>query len=107
MNNTMPNVKTSKPITIVNRHLLIDAQRKIKENPQSWPWKLCMHKAKQAYGIECDEPLPEVGDRNGNYICTYVNVEHGEYAFTHQRIVNKRGIKQCCADFKGFMYVAS
>lgn len=86
MNNNMPSQKKSNRLTLVNREMLRKAQRVIKSDPDNtWYWKLCMRMAKQAYGIDCKEPLPELGERNGNYICTYVDKETGYYAFTHAR----------------------
>ncbi|WP_260524095.1 hypothetical protein [Serratia sp. PL7] len=90
MNNNMPSQKKSNRLVLVDREMLRKAQRVIKSDPDnSWYWKLCMRMAKQAYGINCKEPLPELGERNGNYICTYVNKETGDYAFSHYRCANK------------------
>lgn len=78
-------ITTNKPnrLVLVDREMLRKAQRVIKSAPDNtWYWKLCMRMAKQAYGINCKEPLPELGERNGNYICTYVNKEKGEYSFS-------------------------
>lgn len=90
MNNTMPNVKKTIKPELIDRNKLRKAQRLIKANYTSWPWKLCMHMAKQAYGIECDSPMPEIGDRNGNVTCTHVDTEKGEYVFLSERALCHR-----------------
>lgn len=95
MNNTMPNLKESTKTVLVDRNKLSKAQRLIKSDTSSWMWKLSMHMVKQAYGIECKEPLPEIGERNGNYVCTYVNVETGEYAFIRDRSLLNHSVKVC------------
>ncbi|CAI1047021.1 MULTISPECIES: hypothetical protein [Serratia] len=95
MNNTMPKAKESTKPVLVDLKKLQRAQCLIKGNPTSWPWKLCMHMAKQAYGIECDSPMPEVGDRNGNFICTHVDIEQGEYQFLSERVLINSEVNSC------------
>lgn len=90
MDNTTPKAKESITLVLIDIKKLNRAQRLIKDNPTSWPWKLCMHMVKQAYGVECDEPMPEIGDRNGNFICTRVDLETGEYEFLSERTYNHR-----------------
>jgi hypothetical protein len=92
MNNTMPKTKEAITPVLFDRKKLQRAQRLIKDNPTSWPWKLCMYMVKQAYGIECDSPMPEVGDRNGNFICTHVDLETGEYIFLSERSFSRQVI---------------
>jgi len=108
MNNSMPNVKEATRPVLIDRNKLSKAQRLIKSDTSSWVWKLSMHMVKQAYGIECKEPLPEIGERNGDYVCTYVNAETGEYAFIRDRSLLNHAVKVCqqCNE-KGFIYVAS
>lgn len=98
MDNTMPKATEAIKPVLVDARKLRKAQRLIKSDTSSWVWKLSMHIAKQAYGIECEEPLPEIGERCGCFICTYSNKETGEYAFTHERRTSK---------IEGFEYVAS
>ncbi|WP_129543394.1 hypothetical protein [Serratia sp. 1D1416] len=105
MNNTTTNNKTSKSLTLINREDLVDAQRTIKDSPTSWVWKLCMHKVKRAYGIMCKEPVPEIGEKNGNYICCYSDKETGSYAFVHKRIVEKHGMPECGVMMQGVVHV--
>lgn len=95
MNNTMTKAKKSTRPVLVDINKLRKAQRLVKANPTSWPWKLCIHMVKQAYGIECEEPLPEIGERNGNYVCTYVNATTGEYAFIRDRSLLNHSVKVC------------
>ncbi|AYH32994.1 hypothetical protein [Pectobacterium parmentieri] len=68
------------------------AQNCIRNNPTRWGWVLAMWLMKKAYGIEEDEPMPIVGDINGNYICTYSNADTGEYHFIAKRVLEKRGL---------------
>lgn len=95
MNNTMPKTKEAIKPALIDGSKLRKAQRLIKSDTSSWMWKLSMHMVKQAYGIECEEPLPEIGERNGNYVCTYVNVETGEYAFIRDRSLLNHSVKVC------------
>lgn len=74
--------KKSNQLKLVDPAKLCKAQKTIKQFLCPWNWKLCMHMAKQAYGVSCKAPLPELGDRTGNFICTYVNKEKGEYSFS-------------------------
>ncbi|HBE9078601.1 hypothetical protein [Serratia fonticola] len=85
MNNSMPQNKKSNRLALVDPAKLRKAQQTIKQFPGSWSWKICMHLAKQAYGIECKAPLPEVGDCIGNFECTYLREDTGDYAFSHKR----------------------
>ncbi len=96
MNNNMPLNKKANRLILVDREMLLKAQRTIKSFPDNtWYWKLCMRMAKQAYGIDCKEPLPELGERNSNYVCAYVNVETGEYAFIRDRSLLNHSVKVC------------
>lgn len=98
MNHTMPKEKKSTKAVLVDRSKLQRAQQRILQDQTSWVWKQCMHMAKEAYGLQCDPPMPDVGERCGYFICTYSNKETGEYAFTHERRTSK---------IEGFEYVAS
>lgn len=92
MDNTMTRAKKSTQPVLVDIKQLRKAQRLIKANPSSGPWKLCMHMAKQAYGVVCKPPMPEIGERNGSFICTHVNIETGEYIFLSERSFCRRVI---------------
>ncbi|MMZ47309.1 hypothetical protein D3C81_303050 [compost metagenome] len=85
MNHTMPNVNESTKPVLVDRNKLRKAQRLIKANPSSWPWKQCMHMAKQAYGIECEPPMPEIGERWGDFIFTHVDKYTGGCCLLSER----------------------
>lgn len=97
MNNTTSKVNEATIPVLIDSKKLQRARRLIKQDPTSWVWKQYMHMARQAYGVECEPPMPEIGDRNGPFICTYSNKENGEYAFTDDRIAR---------DVKEFIYVA-
>lgn len=106
-NTTLNAIEATKPV-LVDARKLRKAQRLIKSDTSSWVWKLSMHMVKQAYGIEHKEPLPEIGERNGNFICTYVNEETGEYAFIRDRSLLNHAVKVCQQyNEKGLVYVAS
>lgn len=108
MNNTMPKTKEAIKPVLIDKSKLRKAQRLIKSDTSSWMWKLGMHMVKQAYGIECEEPLPEIGERNGNYVCAYVNKETGEYVFIRDRSLLNHAVKVCQQyNKKGLIYVAS
>ncbi|MFV9079405.1 hypothetical protein ABQ397_24290 [Serratia fonticola] len=107
MNNSMPVIKKSIQPVLVDRERLRKALHTIKQDSSSWVWKLCMYEVMQAYGVKCDAPLPEIGDRHGNYICTYVNKETGEYAFIRERSLLNRSVRVCQQIANRGFYVAS
>lgn len=72
----------SNRLVLIDRKKMRQAQRILKQFPGSWSWKICMHMAKQAYGVSCKAPLPEIGDLSGNFTCAYINKEKGEYSFS-------------------------
>lgn len=108
MKHTMPEEKKSTKAVLVDRSKLQRAQQRIQQDQTSWVWKQCMHMAKQAYGLKSEEPLPEIGERNGNYICTYVNKETGEYVFINERSLFNNVVRECQQyNKRGFLHVTS
>lgn len=69
-------------LSIKDKKLRAKAQCCVNLIPGAWGWKLAMHTLKQAYGIFDPAPVPNVGDTNGNYICTYSDHTTGDYIFT-------------------------
>ncbi|HDL7425407.1 TPA: hypothetical protein PXN54_004186 [Yersinia enterocolitica] len=74
-------------ITLISKRKLLNAQSYARENQSRYGWEVANHLLKQAYGIECEYPLPRLGDARGNYICTFVDVAKGEYLFVHSRAI--------------------
>ncbi len=107
MNNNMPVIKKSNRLILVDRERLRKALRTVKSNSGSWVWKLCMYEIMQAYGVQCEAPLPEIGDRSGNYVCTYVNKVTGEYAFIRDRSLLNHSVNVCQQIANRGFYVAS
>lgn len=80
-------------ITLISKRKLLNAQSYARENQSRYGWEVANHLLKQAYGINCQCPMPRLGDTHGNYICTFVDIATGEYRFVHSRaIVNVRGV---------------
>ncbi len=74
-------------ITLISKRKLLNAQSYARENQSRYGWEVANHLLKQAYGIECECPLPRLGDARGNYICTFVDISTGEYRFEHSRVI--------------------
>ncbi|WP_145525713.1 hypothetical protein [Yersinia rohdei] len=74
-------------ITLISKRKLLNAQSYARENQSRYGWEVANHLLKQAYGIECEYPMPRLGDTRGNYICTFADVSTGEYRFEHRRAI--------------------
>ncbi|HDL7750587.1 TPA: hypothetical protein PXP51_002978 [Yersinia enterocolitica] len=74
-------------ITLVSKRKLLNAQSYAKENQSRYGWEVANHLLKLAYGIKCECPMPRLGDVQGNYICTFVDISTGEYRFEHKRAI--------------------
>ncbi len=74
-------------ITLISKRKLLNAQSYAKENQSRYGWEVANHLLKQAYGINCQCPMPRLGDTRGNYICTFVDIATGEYRFEHRRAI--------------------
>lgn len=78
-------------ITLISKRKLLNAQLYAKENQSRYGWEIANCLLKSAYGIECECPMPRLGDTRGNYICTFVDVSTGEYRFEHRRAIANVG----------------
>lgn len=74
-------------IILISKRKLLNAQSYARENQSSYGWEVANHLLKLAYGIKCECPMPRLGDVQGNYICTFVDISTGEYRFEHKRAI--------------------
>ncbi len=74
-------------ITLISKRKMLNAQSYARDNQSRYGWEVANHLLKQAYGINCECPMPRLGDARGNYICTFVDISTGEYRFVHRSVI--------------------
>lgn len=82
-----PASRQNGPFIIIDRKAFRLAQSTAKEAIGEYEWKCAMYQLQLAYGVDAEEPFPVLGDVRGNYICSYSDINTGEYNFTHKRLM--------------------